>query len=384
MCLLRRGHSAYMRRYGGIHQSGLFHHRTGEYIRRRLASDQSRVPVPGPLDSSLAHRQLRCGHALHGRLDACPLANQDAILEGLRDSYVGWAIPRSQKIDNGRDYGARLFHGATLDEVRTFIRGYIAEYHQTSHRGEGMEMRSPRDAWQARAGTLRRAPADTLYLLMQIRGPSKVGANGVRFHAGGQTFWYGRDDDALRRWKGHEVPVAVDPEDVSQVVVFTPDRQLLTVVPMNDRIAPFGADAQQLRDAGRTVRRARGDRKQAMQTAAVRMRMPQDILREHQANEIRGAHDGPPPPGDGATFIPVETGFESASKAVKTYRQNVRAEPCQPHLNDRVVIQQRRVVGLPRRGAGPPRLHGHGVQRRHGSTVSHPNPRRHWDPGNVT
>ena len=150
------------------------------------------------------------------------------------------------------------------------------------------------------------------------------------FHVGGYTFWYGRDDDALRRWKGREVLVAVDPEDVSQAVVFTPDRQLLTVVPMNDRIAPFGADAQQLRDAIRTVRRARGDRKKAMQTAAVRMRTPQDILREHQANEIRGADDGPPPPGDGATFIPVQTGFESASKAVETHRRNVKVQPWQP------------------------------------------------------
>ncbi len=213
----------------------------------------------------------------------------------------------------------------TIEEVRDVIRGYITEYHRTPHRGDGMNKATPLAAWETRAHCLRKASPGALRMLMQVRGPSKVGANGVRLAIAGTTFWYGRDDETLRRWKGREVLVAVDHEDVSQAVVFTPDRQLLTVVPMNDRIASFGADAQQLRDAIRKVRRARGDRKKALNSAAVRMQTPQDILREHQARMLREDDGSPPSPN--ARLKLVSTGFETACEAVKTHRENLHAEP---------------------------------------------------------
>lgn len=120
------------------------------------------------------------------------------------------------------------------------------------------------------------------------------------------------------------VLVALDEEDVSQVAVFTPDRRLIAVVKMNERIAPFGADVQALRESIRTVNRARGNQKKARRTAADAMKTPQQVLRERQVKAL--TDDGSPPPEEGTTIQPVRTAFEAVSSQVGTLRKAAGAE----------------------------------------------------------
>ena len=443
-CLARHGYARYISQYGSYVEQDYDAVAPGDlyvadsHLVKAVCRHDGRIIRPWFVVNLDASSRCVTGWSLG------PLANQDAILSALRASYVRWAICHTQKIDNGKDYGARLFHGRskaerrplavgagrcaeqgrgsppaqrdgspdqgreaskaecdrlewrgilpelgvkaqfaqpynpqsklverffrtftdrlirllatfvdtdparrpdchqlvvarasdvtcaesdvpTLDELRDLIRNWIADdYHQRAHHGDAMRLRSPLAVWQADASSLRQADADGLHLLMQIRGTFKVAKNGVRLTIGGRGFGFGRDDERLCAWKGREVLVALDEEDVSQVAVFTPDRQLITVARMNERIAPFGADAQTLRESIRTVTRARGNQKKARRTAALAMQTPQQVLRERQVRALKD--DGPPPPDDGTAVQPVHTAFEAASSRVGTLRKAAGAE----------------------------------------------------------
>ena len=91
------------------------------------------------------------------------------------------------------------------------------------------------------ATRLRRALADELSFLMDVRGLYKVTANGCRVTIGSAAIGYGGRCPALKRWVGRKVLLAVDPQDVSHCWAFTPDRarrQLIARLEPNERIEP--------------------------------------------------------------------------------------------------------------------------------------------------
>jgi len=451
--LARHGYAAYMHRYGD-----------------HVEADYSQV---APADEYVADSHLcKLIVSYHGRLirpwlianmdrrtrcvvgwSISPSGNQDVILAALRDSYVHWAVPVTQKIDNGRDYASRLFTGEskaerrdkgtkgrrdegvasgappdvpqgalcpsvpsslspsadreatrplcdrpewrgllpelgiavrfalpfnpqskhverffrtftddfvrtfasfvdtdpvrkpeanklivaeakdlacdasavpTLDAFRDQARAWFGKYHRKSHQGDGMGLASPLAAWEAHDGTLRKAPAESLHLLLQIRGKYRVGKNGVGVRVAGTTVRYGRDLATLPAFKGRDVLVAVDEHDIDRAMIFTTDRQLIGVAAKNQRVSPCGASAEEYRDAIRNRRRAIGDQKRAIRSGATAMKTAEQLVREQQAKALREHRDDGPPPTPNASMKPVQTGFDLVQNQVERELEQCR------------------------------------------------------------
>ena len=334
--------------------------------------------------------------------------NEQTVLSVLRKSCVEWAIPTTQKVDNGRDYDARTITGITKQQrlrggkreaekfeasdpawrgvlpelgvrisfakpfnprakvvervfktitdrftcqlatfcgtspeekpedlkevmkdraaiphisevIEQFQQWVDGDYHVRAHRGDGMELQSPLAVWHGRADSLQKADPEALTMLCRVRGACKVGQNGVGFKVGSTTIRYGRDDPALRRWKGREVLVAADEGDMREIWCFTPDRErrkLICVARMNERIsANEPVKSEVLREANRRVEGAKRDVKRGRQKGYQAMmgsaRMAKTVLseqaRETEAERRKIVGDADPP-----TIAPVETGFEGA------------------------------------------------------------------------
>ena len=232
----------------------------------------------------------------------------------------------------------------TLDELALQFGGWLEEYHNRGHRGDGMAGMTPLQRWKS--SPVRPAVADesALALLCQVRGTYRVGANGVRVKIGPTSIGYGQHDPKLRRWKGRDVLVAVDPADVSKAIVFTPDRQrrkLICVAPANERISPDACSENALREAMAKITRARRDHKRAARSAHTRIRTAAQVAREtarsRQAELLRatGTDDHHPD----ANLRVLETGFEEAAKqaqhrnggaAVRSTRPRIRLSELLP------------------------------------------------------
>ncbi len=53
-----------------------------------------------------------------------PAPHGDAILQSIRAAFTLWGVPRTVKIDNGRDYTAKRFTGLTKGQVRRYRKQY--------------------------------------------------------------------------------------------------------------------------------------------------------------------------------------------------------------------------------------------------------------------
>jgi len=144
----------------------------------------------------------------------------------------------------------------SLEEFARLAGEYIETvYNQQSHRGRGMEGRSPKDVMATR--TSRRVVREgVLDLLMRVwSGELVVGKNGVQF----KGLWYGQFDSELLSRQGRKVRVAFDPDDLRTVHVYdAAGMKLITIAQQNELIA-YGAPVAEdnLREAMRQKTRAR-------------------------------------------------------------------------------------------------------------------------------
>jgi len=207
----------------------------------------------------------------------------------------------------------------TLEQARGAIQEYLEVYHATPHSGDGMHGATPLAVW-GQATSLRRAEPDALLMLMHARGLYKVTGNGVKFKVGGATMSYGASEPRLDRYRGREVFITCDPDDLTCAFAFTADRErrrFIARLECNERFAP-NASAEEVREAVRAVEGRRKMGRQAQRTAAKRRRtVAQELTaqRREQVAEIRatGTDDVVPTP----PITPVRTGFEGASKDVR-------------------------------------------------------------------
>jgi len=207
----------------------------------------------------------------------------------------------------------------TLDQARTAVAEYLEVYHNTAHGGEGMNGATPLAVWNE-ATSLRRAEPDALLMLMNARGLYKVTGNGVKFKVGGGTMSYGASEPKLDKYRGRDVFITADPDDLSCCFAFTADREnrrFIARLDANERMAP-NATAEEVREAVRAVEGRRKQGRAAQRSAAKRRRtVAQELTaqRREQVAEIRatGTDDVVPTP----TIQPVRTGFEQASKDVQ-------------------------------------------------------------------
>ncbi|MGB2985133.1 MAG: DNA-binding domain-containing protein [Phycisphaerae bacterium] len=247
-------------------------------------------------------------------------------LEDIRRGYT-----REQKRSLRKRYGRKWKKVAvlkfvdqsavpTLEQVSTAVGEWIELYHNTGHRGEGMNGRTPLAVWNE-ATTLRQAQQDELVLLLQSKGIYRVGPNGVRFMAGGKPESYGAAEPRLQRLAGRDVYVTQDPADTSWCLAWTPEkgnRRFIARLESNERISPL-ATVDELRAANASVQRRRKIGRQADREAAKRRRTVAQELAAHRREklaELRATGtDGRPRV---VNVEPVRTGFEGASIPVRT------------------------------------------------------------------
>lgn len=215
----------------------------------------------------------------------------------------------------------------TLQAVRRDFAAWLDIYHHTAH--GGLNDDTPLSVWQ-RATHLRKALADELAFLMDIRGLYTVSANGVRVTVGSGPISYGAKSAALKRWVGRKVLIGVDAADVSRAWAYTPDRerrQLIAGLEPNEYIEPYTC-ADDAREAIADKKREQSVMHKAARASASRTKSMCRRMNEH--NRLRrgellatGTDDKHRQP----RIVPVNTGFEGISK---TSRKSFEPESNRP------------------------------------------------------
>ncbi len=170
------------------------------------------------------------------------------------------------------------------------------------------------------ATRLRKALADDLASLLDIKGLYTVGANGVRVTVGAGPVWYGAKSAALKRYVGRKVLIAADGHDLSHAYAYTPDRerrQLIGRLEPNDFIEPL-ASTDDAREAIAEKRREQAVMHKAARASANRTKRMSQRMNEHarmKRTELlaTGTDDKHPAP----RIVPVHTGFEGLSKPAR-------------------------------------------------------------------
>lgn len=222
----------------------------------------------------------------------------------------------------------------TLEDVQRGFGEYLDTYHRSDHRGIGGQC--PLTVWKS-AVHLRRAVGDELAFLMDVRGLYKVGANGVSLKVGVGTFSYGAKSQALKRWVGRKVLVALDPQDVSQAWAFTPDRdkrQIIGRLACNVSVHPC-TPADDAREMIAEKMRERSIMHKASRAAARRTLSASARLQEHaQARRTELLATGTDDATAEPRLLPVRTGFEGLSRPARTGFEETYLPPDSADLTD--------------------------------------------------
>jgi len=162
---------------------------------------------------------------------------------------------------------------------------------------------------------------DELAFLVDLRGLYSVGANGVTVKVGSSSIAYGGKSEALKRLRGRKVLVALDPDDIGQCWVFTPDREkrrLIARLEANERIEPY-TTADDAREAIAEIKREQSIMHKAARSAPHRTRTAVQRINQHSRAKraallATGTDDAVAQP----RIVPVHTGFEGISKPSRT------------------------------------------------------------------
>jgi transposase InsO family protein len=129
--------------------------------------------------------------------------------------------------------------------VEAFGEWVEVGYNAHPHTGDSMDGFTPNQVFARELQTKRTAPADVLELLTQKTSPPlKVGRNGVRWN----HIRYGQTEHALIPHMGKFVTLMQDPDDATQVKVWTPEGKFICIAKANVRM-PFKATSQEVREA---------------------------------------------------------------------------------------------------------------------------------------
>jgi len=168
-------------------------------------------------------------------------------------------------------------------------------YNRQSHRGRGMEGRSPAEVMATR--TSRRVVREgVLDLLMRVwSGALVIGKNGVQF----KGLWYGQYDPELLSRQGTKVRVAFDPDDLRTVHVYDAATMKLITVGEQNQLVAYGAPVgeENLREAMRQKSRARRTTKEFVDTrltanmdlTSLTIRAQQQAIKDKRGKDERRA-----------------------------------------------------------------------------------------------
>lgn len=83
-----------------------------------------------------------------------PTPHQEAILLAMRQAFTEWGIPRTLRIDNGKDFTAQAFTGLTKSEVRKLRAAHGADWKKVIRRTRDLISCNDRAKWQGIAAEL--------------------------------------------------------------------------------------------------------------------------------------------------------------------------------------------------------------------------------------
>lgn len=194
-------------------------------------------------------------------------------------------------------------------------------YNASPHTGHGMESRSPNVIYDAFRHTIRRASEAALSIcLVKIAKPQKVTLRGVRYG----DYWYGAGDPTLAQFRGEQVYLFIDPDNVRTARVFGRGEEYLCTVEAPKLSAWAVVPHEQLREATAEKNRINRTTKQALRNGLHIHRDATEALVDLTIAQQQ--RDGHLPPDAPASVEMVRTGFEQAQITEQRIRRAVGAE----------------------------------------------------------
>ncbi len=233
------------------------------------------------------------------------------------DTYCGKGT--HAKPDTLNDYLKTDKAIAAADDLESFaakVDRYLKVYNSQPHSAN--KGQTPASVMSTRQS--RRVIADgTMDLLLQVwSGELTIGKNGVKFEGN----WYGQFNPELLRRQGQKVRVSYDPDDITEVRVFTKDFEFITTATQHE-LEQYGKVHQSsLREAMKQKRKAAKDMKSYRKTTRIANMRLSDLTieaAEHaaQLTEQDQQQRTPQPP----TIKPVQTPLDNAVTDVKRKEQ---------------------------------------------------------------
>ena len=194
-----------------------------------------------------------------------------------------------------------------VEEVAAAFADWLdGEYHHKPHAGDGMDGRTPAEAFAAELRQKRVLPAELLEeLTLERTRPLIVGRNGVRW----QHVTYGRNEPRLIEREGkadRRVTLGIDHSNLATVRVYdAADGKFLCVAAANEKLPVLARDRQAVRDV---VAQGRRDQKAAKAYHRARPRLAMSLTdRLHEAARQRRQAEAASPPDADPTLLPVQS-----------------------------------------------------------------------------
>jgi hypothetical protein len=191
---------------------------------------------------------------------------------------------------------------------------WMAGYHSIPHMGDSMDDKAPEIVFEECLVSRRTVPDELLRLACMTRHECVIRQNGVHFQS---ISWHHSDLD--KRF-GEKVQIAIDVDDLSNVIVLDKDGRVICRAKANVKL-PFGADKQMLRDAIAEQRRTKKAAKNYHEARPKMAMDPVDLMRssaakrgrEHQEQVAKQTGTDSIPP---ASISPVRTPFDDQREAL--------------------------------------------------------------------
>ena len=221
----------------------------------------------------------------------------------------------------------------SIEDVRERFETWVEKHHNAleGHRGNGMDRRSPNQVYglSMSQAAKRTAPEAALnLLLMRTTKPLKIQQNGVRIW----DDWYRADEMFDRPQDLTHLYLRYDPDNLDQVLCFTPDDRLFCTAYSVGRFG-WGATAADVRDAHREKSRIRRYTKGCMEALQAAVEEP-DLVKQN-INKTRP--QSTPETGGPARLemIPLDDGILEAANELSG---KPRTGPDRLHEDDAALV----------------------------------------------
>lgn len=160
-----------------------------------------------------------------------------------------------------------ILDSSFIDAFGTFVEGM---YNETPSNGLGMYGRCPIEVYEQELVEKRVAKADDLNLmLMRSTRMQKVGRKGVYIEICGEKLYYWTPEFVFNYSGRKEVYVRYDPDDLSEVRVYTEKDEYLCTLPADRSKLPYGTSKEDVKAAISETRKVKKLSKEYMENSLI-------------------------------------------------------------------------------------------------------------------